>query len=213
MSTYTSKFEIGDVVWFKRLGHQYNAWNGLADLLFAKRFSACTKSTKCTVKNLTLHTSENNKVFVYLLEDEDKNNYLVNDKAIELYSGQDKVQHKVEPQQHKPRSKWVKNTGEKPDLPDGTLVKVIFKDTNGKRKNIWAVESWNWDCSIGCCAIDKWKLADDWNKVVDAKAPDIDPSTLVEVKNMKEHGGYKVTKRVDELHWDMVKKWRYAKKD
>lgn len=76
-----------------------------------------------------------------------------------------------------------------------------------------SVEDWYWGLDIldTDCAITKWKLADDWNDVVDGQAPDIDRSVLVEVKNTKEYGGGKFEGVVENLAWDMVKKWRYAK--
>lgn len=211
MAIYENKFEIGDVVWFERLGRQYSAWNGLADLLDAKRFSACTKATKCVVKNYTLYKSLGYKEFVYLLEDDNGSNYLVSDMAIELYSGQDKMQQKAEPQQYKPRAKWVKNTGEKPDLPDGTLVTIKWCDgdmfDDVVEDIIWKIGYYPTNNIV------KWKLANDWNKVVDGKVPAIDPSTLIEVKNEKDYGGNKYKGKVDDFAWAIIKKWRYAKKD
>lgn len=196
MAIYENKFEIGDVVWFKCLGEQYIGWSGLADLLDAKRFSACTKATKCVVKNYTLHKSLGYKEFVYLLEDDNGSNYLVRDRAIELYSKQDK---------------WVKNTGEKPDLPDGTLVKARWSDGD-ETVGIYNDMAWYISESPQVNIV-KWKVVDDWNKVTDGKAPDIDTSSHIEVKNKKEYGGSKYKGNVDDFKWDMIKKWRYAKKD
>lgn len=211
MAIYENKFEIGDVVWFKCLGEQYIGWSGLADLLDAKRFSACIKATKCVVKNYTLHKSLGYKEFVYLLEDDNGSNYLVRDKAIELYSGQDKMQQKVEPQQYKPRAKWVKNTGEKPDLPDGTLVKARWSDGD---ETVGICNEMAWYISKPPQVnIIKWRVVDDWNEVTDGKAPDIAPSTPIEVKNMQEYGCNKYKGKVDDFAWDMIKKWRYTKKD
>ena len=57
----------------------------------------------------------------------------------------------------------------------------------------------------------KWKLADDWNKVVNGQAPDIDGETLIDVVCKDEHGRFTTTTTKDGLFWDSVKKWRYAK--
>jgi hypothetical protein len=59
----------------------------------------------------------------------------------------------------------------------------------------------------------KWKVVDDWNKVTDGKAPEIDISTLIEVKNKKKHGSSKNKGTVGSFAWRLIKKWRYAKKD
>ena len=100
--------------------------------------------------------------------------------GLELYNGQDKEKVERSPkQQYKQRAKWVMNIGSKPDLPDGTLVKAVF-DEGGV---IAEVDKLRWSIAdhIGQTNIVKWKLADDWNKVVNGQAPDIDGDTLVEV--------------------------------
>ena len=136
--------------------------------------------------------------------------YLMLEEGLELYSGQDKEKVEQSPKQpYKPRAKWVKNTGEKPDLPDGTLVKVKWSDGDVME---YKVEDASWYFSEKPVVnILKWKLADDWNNVVDGQAPDIDPSTLVEVKNTKKYGGIKCKAPVRNIGWSRVKKWRYAK--
>lgn len=288
MAIYENKFEIGDVVWFNHLGNQYSGWYSLVKLFGVEVLSACDRATKCIIKNYTLHTNEHNKVFVYLLEDDDKNIYLVNDEAIELYNGQDKEQTcKSEPhkevtktgyvkcdkfnrpcsyltegkvysvkdvkgghtpviindkgnetwlatvgqpdlhtgsvwqytteeeylaqqsqkQQYKPRSKWVKNTGEKPDLPDGTLVKVKWSDGDIME---YKVEDSAWYFSDKPTVnILKWKLADDWNKVVDGQAPDIDGETRIDVKWKDSPKTYNEKKGW--CNFKTIKAWRYAK--
>ena len=209
MAIYENKFEIGDVVWFKHLGNQYSGWYNLANLFGLSELHGCTKSTKCTVKNYTLHTNEHNKVFVYLLEDDEKNNYLVNDEAIKLYNGQDKEKVEQSPkQQYKQRAKWMMNTGSKPDLPDGTLVKAVF-DEGGV---IAEVDKLRWSIAdnIGQTNVVKWKLANDWNKVVDGQAPDIDGDTLVDIKWV-DGEIYKDYPMRTVVGWPDIKKWRYAK--
>ena len=107
-----------------------------------------------------------------------KQGYLMLEEGLELYNGQDKEQ--TQKRQYKARAKWVKNTGEKPDLPDGTLVKAVF-DEGGV---IAEVDKLRWYIvdHIGQTNIVKWKLADDWNKVVYGQAPDIDGDTLIDIK-------------------------------
>lgn len=113
-------------------------------------------------------------------------------------------------QQYKTRSKWVKNTSDKPDLPDGTMVKVKFADGSGG-KSVVEDLYWGLDILDTDCVVTKWKLADDWNEVVDGQAPDIDDETKVDVKwtdgdslNTKNH-------RKGDISFLYVKKWRYAK--
>lgn len=205
MAIYENKFEIGDEVFTKNSEQEYPRYKDMANLLFATNFCESLQQAKCKVVNYGLHPL--NHDFIYLVEDENQHQHLFGEAGLELYNGQDKEQ--TQKQQYKARAKWVMNTGEKPDLPDGTLVKAVF-DEGGV---IAEVDKLRWYIvdHIGQTNIVKWKLADDWNKVVYGQAPDIDGETLVEVVGKDEHGRFTTTTTKDDLFWDSVKKWRYAK--
>lgn len=205
MAIYENKFEIGDEVFTKDNKHEYPCYTLMADLLFATNFCESLQQVKCKVISYGLHPR--NRDFIYLVEDENQHQHLFGEAGLEIYNGQDKEQ--TQKRQYKARAKWVMNTGEKPDLPDGTLVKVKLQD--GVKAN-GSVGDWYWGLDIldTDCAITKWKLADDWNDVVDGQTPDIDGDTLIEVVGKDEHGRFTTT-TTDDLFWDSVKKWRYAK--
>jgi hypothetical protein len=172
MAIYENKFEIGDEVFTKDNEHEYPRYKDMANLLFATNFCESLQQAKCKVVNYGLHPR--NHDFIYLVEDENQQQYLFGEEGLELYNGQDKEQ--AQKRQYKARAKWVMNTGEKPDLPDGTLVKAVF-DEGGV---IAEVDKLRWYIvdHIGQANIVKWKLADDWNRVVCGQAPDIDGDTF-----------------------------------
>ena len=206
MAIYENKFEIGDEVFTKDNEHEYPRYKDMANLLFATNFCESLQQAKCKVVNYGLHPR--NHDFIYLVEDENQHQHLFGEAGLELYNGQDKEQTQKQP--YKARAKWVMNTGEKPDLPDGTLVKAVFDVGGGVIAEIDKLR-WYIVDHIGQTNIVKWKLADDWNKVVDGQAPDVDGDTLVEVVGKDEHGRFTTTTTKDDLFWDSVKKWRYAK--
>ena len=101
------------------------------------------------------------------------------------------------------------NIGSKPDLPDGTLVKAVF-DEGGVIAEVdklrWSISDNIWQTNIV-----KWKLADDWNKVVNGQAPDIDDETRVDVKWNDGEVLNTKNQRKGDISFLYVKKWRYAK--
>lgn len=205
MAIYENKFEIGDVVFTKDNEHEYPRYTSMADLLFATNFCESLQQVKCKVVNYGLHPR--NRDFIYLVEDENQHQHLFGEAGLELYNGQDKEQ--TQKQQYKARAKWVMNTGSKPDLPDGTLVKAVF-DEGGV---IAEVDKLRWYIvdHIGQTNIVKWKLADDWNKVVGGQAPDIDGDTRVDVKWNDGEVLNTKNQRKGDISFLYVKKWRYAK--
>lgn len=205
MAIYENKFEIGDEVFTKDNEHEYPRYKDMANLLFATNFCESLQQAKCKVVNYGLHPR--NHDFIYLVEDENQHQHLFGEAGLELYNGQDKEQ--TQKQQYKARAKWVMNTGEKPDLPDGTLVKVKWSDGDIREHEVENVAWYFSDKPV--VNVLKWKLANDWNEVVDGQAPDIEAATIVEVENTKEYMCYKFIGRVSDFEWEAVKKWRYAK--
>lgn len=211
MAIYENKFEIGDKVTIDNLGGQYLSWLYMSGVFGAKSYCQAKAVTNCVVLNYTLHPDH--KRFVYLIEANNGEQYLYEENSLAHIQQDDKEMEPASTRtvtEYKQRSEWVKNTGEKPDLPDGTLVTIKWCDGDMFDD---VVEDIIW--KIGyypTTNIVKWKLANDWNKVVDGKVPAIDPSTLIEVKNEKDYGGNKYKGKVDDFAWAIIKKWRYAKK-
>jgi hypothetical protein len=211
MSTHTSKFEIGDKVVITSLKQQYSIWKDMATLLGVKNFRVATDISVCVVRNYTLHTRIV-KNFVYLVEAENGEQYLFSESGLaHLREGEKEMEQASTRTMYKPRAKWVKNTGSKPDLPDGTLVKCVLEDGQLFTREVGMI---NWEINVEYCnSIVKWKIKDDWNKVDNDIMPDIDDETVIEVKNHKEDGGTKFTGKRKDFNWCLINKWRYAKKD
>jgi len=211
MAIYENKFEIGDKVVVTNKMLCFDLWLDMASVMEVNDFSSDWPNEREVHKviSYTLHPDTHH--FVYHVKNcITEKGYLMLEEGLELYNGQDKEKVEQSPkQQYKQRAKWVMNIGSKPDLPDGTLVKAVF-DEGGV---IADVDKLRWSIAdhIGQTNIVKWKLADDWNKVVNGQAPDIDGDTLVEVVCKDEHGRFTTTATKDDLFWGRVKKWRYAK--
>lgn len=210
MAIYENKFEIGDKVVVTNKKRCFDLWRDMASVMGVNDFSSDWPNEREVHKviSYTLHPKTHH--FIYHVKGcITKQGYLMLEEGLELYNGQDKEKVEQSPkQQYKQRAKWVMNTGSKPDLPDGTLVKAVF-DEGGV---IAEVDKLRWYIvdHIGQTNIVKWKLADDWNKVVYGQSPDIDGDTLIDIKWV-DGEVFKDYPMRTVVGWPDVKKWRYAK--
>jgi len=211
MAIYENKFEIGDKVVVTNKMLCFDIWLDMASVMEVNDFSSDWPNEREVHKviSYTLHPDTHH--FVYHVKNcITEKGYLMLEEGLELYNGQDKEKVEQSPkQQYKQRAKWVMNIGSKPDLPDGTLVKAVF-DEGGV---IAEVDKLRWSIAdhIGQTNIVKWKLADDWNKVVNGQAPDIDDETRVDVKWNDGEVLNTKNQRKGDISFLYVKKWRYAK--
>lgn len=211
MAIYENKFEIGDVVVVTNKMKCLDLWVDMASVMNVKDFSNDLPNEREVYKVISYTLRPKTDEFIYHVRNcITEKGYLMMEEGLEIYNGQDKPKVEQSPkQQYKPRAKWVMNTGSKPDLPDGTLVKAVF-DEGGV---IAEVDKLRWSIvdHIGQTNIVKWKLADDWNRVVCGQAPDIDGDTLVDIKWVDGDVLNTKNQRKGDISFLYVKKWRYAK--
>ena len=215
MAIYENKFEVGDKITITNRYRCYDMWKDMAKIFDIVGYDTSLPQEMTTFIVISYGLIPDRETFIYCVEDcLDRKQYLMQEEGLAHIQQGEKEMEQASTRtvtEYKQRSEWVKNTGEKPDLPDGTLVKARWCDGD-ETVGIYNDIAWYISESPQVNIL-KWRVVDDWNEVTDGKAPDIAPSTPIEVKNMKEYGGNKYKGKVDDFVWDMIKKWRFAKKD